>query len=199
MNKGKYSCRILTLLIIHIAFLLLLPASLLAWQGKVVKVIDGDTIEVQRKRSIERIRLYGIDAPEKDQPFGLKATGYLARLIRGNQVIIDEVSKDRYGRTVAMVSLDRDNVNQLLLQGGYAWVYSNYCRKSICKKWNNIEKEARLNKNGLWAASNPVPPWEWRKQDGSTTDKTLDIIQNIFWWIKKIMSYVKMVLNLFAD
>ncbi len=98
-------------------FYFFLPLSM-PWQGKVVKVINGDTSEVQRNRSIERIRLYGIDAPEKDQPFGLKATNYLVRLIHGKQVTIDAVTKDRYGRTVARVALDSSNVNKLLLQGG---------------------------------------------------------------------------------
>lgn len=199
MNKAKQRSQILTLLTVHIAFLFLFPASLHAWHGRVVKVIDGDTIDVQRSRSVERIRLYGIDAPEKDQPFGTGATGYLARLIGGEQVTIDEVTKDRYGRMVAMVGLDRSNVNQLLVQDGYAWVYSRYCRKAICQQWVNLEKDARLEKRGLWAGRNPVPPWEWRKQGGSLTDRILDIAKKIVWWVKKIMSYVRMILSLFAD
>ena len=121
-------------------------------------------------------------------------------MVRGEQVSVDEIAKDRFGRTVAMVSLDRRNVNQLLVRGGYAWVYSRYCQKIICKRWKILEWKARLEKTGLWAADNPVPPWEWRKKEGakSLTDRILDIIEDIVSLIKEIISYMKLIFNLFA-
>ncbi len=155
-----------------IILLFLFPVSAHAWQGTVTRVIDGDTIDVQRNGSRERVRLYGIDAPEKAQPHGTRATRYLSRLLHGQKVAIDKVAEDRYGRIVAMVFLsDGSNVNQLLLQNGTSWVYPAYCKKKICRQWSYIEETARTEKRGLWADNNPVPPWEWRKKEDSLLER----------------------------
>ncbi|MEN8141764.1 MAG: thermonuclease family protein [Thermodesulfobacteriota bacterium] len=186
----------------RLAFLLAaltLPATpLYAWQGKVMQVIDGDTVKVARNGSIEKIRLYGIDAPEKDQPFGRKATGSAAQLTLGEVVRVEEVTRDRYGRLVATIWLGQQNINQTMVEQGYAWVYPAYCHKSFCRKWRQIEAEARAGRQGLWAAERPMPPWQWRKRDkAEAEDQLSDFIEDLFRWLRKIMAYIKQLARLF--
>jgi endonuclease YncB( thermonuclease family) len=147
-------------------FLLLLlnPSSILAWSGKVIGVADGDTIKVLHNNKPVRIRLYGIDTPEKRQAFGNKAKKYTNAMVRGKTVAIDPVTKDRYGRTVAMVHINRKNLNESLVQQGFAWVYRKYCKMSICDNWYQYEDQARTLKKGLWRDPHAIPPWQWRKE-----------------------------------
>jgi len=111
-----------------------------------------------------KIRFYGIDTPEKGQPYGQAAGKYLASLIAGAVVDIEPVTKDRYGRTVGIVTDGERNINQEMVKAGYAWVYRQYCDKLFCEYWLVLENKARTNKIGLWQEPNPVPPWEWRRK-----------------------------------
>ncbi len=129
--------------------------------GKVVGVADGDTITVLQKKKQYRIRLYGIDTPEKRQAFGSKAKQYTSDMVFGKVVRVVEKDIDRYGRTVGMVYVGDRCVNEAILKNGYAWVYQRYCEG--CENWNKIENKARLKKIGLWADKNPIPPWEYRR------------------------------------
>ena len=144
-------------------FFLLFSFPSLALQGKVVKVADGDTITVliDRHKQI-RIRLYGIDAPEKRQTFGRAAKKHLISFVANRNVEIKIVTQDRYGRAVALVFADGTNINQKMVEDGYAWVYRRYCKKSFCSRWLELEQKARKQKLGLWNDLHPVPPWEWR-------------------------------------
>lgn len=109
-----------------------------------------------------KIRLYGIDTPEKAQAYGNEAKKFTASLVAGKAVEIEPVTQDRYGRTVALVQVSGKNVNEEIVRAGYAWVYQKYCKKSFCGDWYRFETEARKKGLGLWADKNTTPPWEWR-------------------------------------
>ena len=148
-----------------LAFFLSLSAP--AWADQfgatVIRVSDGDTIVV-RTADFEdiRIRLYGIDAPEANQPGGAEAAAALKPL-QGQMVAVWEMDIDRYGRTVALVEHEGRSVNLDLVAQGWAWYYPQYCKEQpICDQIQKAEGEARAAKRGLWAGQ-PVPPWEWRR------------------------------------
>lgn len=145
-------------------FLLFIPTTCLSWPAKVVSVSDGDTITVINNGHQEKIRLYGIDAPEKNQEYGQKAREITSTLIAGRNIDVEAKEKDRYGRTVGLVNVDGQSLNELIIQNGYAWVYRMYCKESFCSDWIKFEANARQQKKGLWAGSNIVPPWDWRHQ-----------------------------------
>lgn len=128
--------------------------------GKVVGIADGDTFTMltQDNKQI-KIRLHGIDCPEKSQDFGQVAKKYLSELIFSKTVVVREMDIDRYGRTIGMVTISNLNVNEKLLEVGLAWHYRKYDNN---KAWAEIEKRARENKRGLWMDVNPTPPWEYR-------------------------------------
>lgn len=158
-------------LIPYLISLCMAPLPLYAWTGKVVGVTDGDTIKVLRNREQVKIRLYGIDTPEKAQAFGNKAKRFTASLVAGKIVDIESVIKDRYGRTVALVRVAGKNVNEEIVRAGYAWVYRKYCKKSFCGGWYDLEWIARNNRRGLWADKNAIPPWEWRHGKKSVANR----------------------------
>ena len=151
------------LLLFLFSFLFLFPFSSLAWTGKVVGVADGDTIKVLHNSEAVRLRLYGIDTPEKRQAFGNRAKKYTNRMVRKKSVQIDPITMDRYGRTVAQVSVNGVSLNEALIRAGYAWVYRKYCRLDICDDWYREEHQARQAGKGLWRDHDPTPPWVWRR------------------------------------
>jgi endonuclease YncB( thermonuclease family) len=75
------------------------------------------------------------------------------------------MTTERYGRTVAFVRVGSTLVNEELIRQGVAWVFTRYCDRAICQEWKKLEAEAREAKRGLWSMPNPVPPWEWRRQE----------------------------------
>lgn len=145
-------------------FFLVLPYPLWAWSGKVIGVADGDTITVLRDKQPQKIRLYGIDCPEKRQPFGNSAKHFTSQLVFGKLVEVEPVATDRYGRTVAFVQVENVLLNEALISEGMAWVFPRYCRDAVCDKWLSLQALAKIGKQGLWQDSNVTPPWEFRKQ-----------------------------------
>lgn len=130
--------------------------------GKVVRILDGDTIEVLRNQHPERIRLSGIDCPEKRQAYGQKAKQATSALVFWKDVTLQTHGLDKYGRTIADVLLSDDtNVNQTLVKDGWCWWYRKYAPGDTVLE--ALENEAREAGKGLWADPDPVPPWEWRK------------------------------------
>jgi micrococcal nuclease len=128
--------------------------------GPVVSVLDGDTIEVLHNTRPERVRLSGIDCPEKGQAFGKRAKQAASELVFGKQVRLQTHGKDKYGRTLAdVLLLDETNVNHALVRDGWCWWYQKYAPGDTVLEW--LEKEAREAKKGLWTDPQPVPPWEW--------------------------------------
>jgi micrococcal nuclease len=131
--------------------------------GRVVSIIDGDTfIVLLNNNQQEKIRLHGIDCPEKNQDFGQAAKKKLSELIFSQKVLVKRTDKDRYGRTIAVVYDDKNNcVNEEMIRTGYAWHYLKYDNN---KAWAQLETEARLAKRGLWFQPNAIPPWKWRNK-----------------------------------
>jgi micrococcal nuclease len=134
-----------------------------AWQGKAIQIADGDTITVLGSDSRQvRIRLYGIDTPERGQDFGAKAKEFTAEMVGNKLVEVESFDQDRYGRTVALVRVDGKSLNEALLGAGLAWVYRRYCVAPFCSEWLEIESQAVERKLGLWAGGEPIPPWDFR-------------------------------------
>ena len=129
--------------------------------GKVVRVLDGDTIEVLVNKEPIRIRLADIDCPEKKQPFGNAAKKYVLETAAHEIVAVDARSKDRYGRTIGEVILPNgESLNRLLISNGYAWHYKKYSKDASLAE---LENQARMDKVGLWQDKNPIAPWDWRR------------------------------------
>ena len=129
--------------------------------GKVVKVVDGDTLHVYNNKKTYKIRLSGIDAPERGQAYGKRAKEHLEFLVAGKQVIAIVESKDRYGRYVASVKVQSKDVCAEMLAAGYAWHYKQYDNN---KYYDELQREAKKAKRGLWLDKKPQAPWEYRKE-----------------------------------
>ena len=154
---------LVTLAFLGAAWLIVQPCLAADYTGKVVAVIDGDTIEVLHHQHPERIRLSGIDCPEKGQAFGKRARQAASDLAFGKQVTVQTHGYDKYTRTLGDVLLpDGTNVNQELVKQGWCWWYRKYAPGDLGLE--KLEQEARAAKKGLWADPQPVPPWEWRKR-----------------------------------
>lgn len=124
-------------------------------------ISDGDTISVMHDGKAERVRLNGIDAPEKGQPFTNRAKQFVLALAFGKEDKVEVKGKDRYGRTIGDVILpDTRNLNREVVKAGFAWWFRRYAPKD--ENLEKLETEAREAKLGLWADSNPLPPWEYR-------------------------------------
>ncbi len=154
-------------------FLLLVPCLAFAsWKGRVIGVTDGDTVKVLSNETVEvRIRLYGIDAPERRQDFGARSKQYLAGLVAGKDVRVEPFDTDRYGRTVALIFADGKCANEAMIRAGMAWVYGQYCTADFCTEWKRLEAEARSNRAGLWTASTQQAPWDFRHAQAEETER----------------------------
>ena len=124
--------RNLSLVIVILVIILALPAFTAAFTGLVVGVVDGDTIDVLHNGKAERVRLYGIDCPEKKQPFGRKAKEATSGLAYRKIVVVMVNSHDRYGRTIGKVILPNGkSLNSELVRASYAWWYRRYAPKDF--------------------------------------------------------------------
>jgi endonuclease YncB( thermonuclease family) len=128
--------------------------------GKVVSVVDGDSITVLRGRERVSVRLVDIDAPEHTQPFSSSSKRALEALVKGQTVLVVEHGQDKYHRTLARIYRGDLDVNAEQVRQGMAWVYRHY---SADRNLEQIEAEARKQRRGLWQGAKPVPPWVWRK------------------------------------
>lgn len=130
-------------------------------QGKVVHIADGDTLTLLTSSNQQvKIRLAGIDTPEKAQPFGNKAKQALAALTFQKHVTVNIQTIDRYGRSVGRVYVQGSDVSAELVKQGMAWVYRKYTND---QNLYALEDEAKSAKRGLWSSGKPIPPWDWRK------------------------------------
>ena len=146
-----------------VVLLLAAPAHAADFSGPVVSVLDGDTIEVLHNQRPERIRLSGIDCPEKGQAFGNRAKQAASALVFGKDVILQAHGQDKYKRTLANVFLlDGTHVNHTMVKDGWCWWYRKYAPADTVLE--GLEKEAREARKGLWVDPQPVPPWEWRNR-----------------------------------
>ncbi|MDH4078997.1 MAG: thermonuclease family protein [Nitrospira sp.] len=134
----------------------------ITFTGKVVGVIDGDSLRIMHKGRAEQVRLSGIDCPEKGQAFGQRAKQATSDLSFGRQVIVHSTSKDRFKRTLATVDLlDGRNLNHELVRNGWCWWYRDYAPNDT--ELEALETEARQARRGLWNDPAPIPPWIYRK------------------------------------
>jgi endonuclease YncB( thermonuclease family) len=132
-------------------------------RGKVVSIADGDTITLLDAAKVQhKIRFQGIDAPEKKQAFGTKSKEVLSEKIGEKEVVVTWKEKDRYGRILGEVMLGNRHINLEMVQDGMAWHYKQYSKS---KELANAEDAARKAEEGLWVDKEPVPPWEFRKNE----------------------------------
>ena len=136
-------------------------------EGKVIKVTDGDTVNVLTSdNETHKIRLSGIDAPEKKQAFGNRSKQALAELIDGKIVTVDYNKLDKYQREVGKIMFNGQDVNLRQIKLGLAWHYKKYEKEQDVEDrsiYANAEYIAQVVKAGLWGDNNPVPPWDFRK------------------------------------
>jgi endonuclease YncB( thermonuclease family) len=169
------------LLITLVTLLLALPAfakePIRIIEGTVIKVSDGDTIQVRDSLGTKvKVRFYGIDCPETEksnkktgrvskpgQPYGEEAYRALQGKLERQHVRLDVMDIDRYGRTVSIVWLGDRNINKEMVAEGWAWAYKQYLDRPHASEYIDAEELARGKRLGLWEQSNPQPPWEFRK------------------------------------
>lgn len=139
---------------------LLLPAQVL--RGNVVKIADGDTFTLLVNGNEQvRVRIDGIDAPEKGQAFGNRAKEYLSDMIWGEPVVVRVIKTDRYGRSIGKASTPTIiDVGLEMIKAGYAWQYRDYNND---KSYTAAENFARKNMKGLWQDKKPIRPQDFRK------------------------------------
>ena len=135
--------------------------------GRVVGVADGDTITVLDADKVQhKIRLSGIDAPEKKQAFGNRSKESLSELAFDKTVNVETSKRDRYGRQIGKVLVNGRDVNLVQVERGMAWFYRQYQRDQSPndrRLYEAAEDAAKANKWGLWRDADPVPPWEFRR------------------------------------
>jgi len=147
-----------------LSFLVLACASMAVnaedFSGKVIAVMDGDTLLVLRVGHPVKIRLAEVDAPEKAQPYGGDSQKSLAEMTLGKQVQVASRAVDSYGRLVATLHVGEVNVNHAQVQRGLAWEYSRFHSN---RELVSLQREAQQAKRGLWAEDGAVEPSQWRK------------------------------------
>lgn len=149
----------------------LVPTLLLAFttalladelRGKVVSIADGDTITVlDANKKQSKVRLNGIDAPEKKQAFGAKSKARLGELVADKDVVVEWKEKDQYGRILGQVHQGSLDVNLQMVKEGMAWHYKKYSKSA---ELSRAEAKAKAGRKGLWVDPNPVTPWVFRSE-----------------------------------
>ncbi len=150
--------------------------------GKVVAVTDGDTIKILDANYVQyKVRLTGIDAPEKAQPYGNASRKHLASLVAGKNVRVESSKSDRYGRVLGKVWVQPNDcpgcgktldANHAQIVSGMAWWYQYYADEQSVEdreRYKSAVSEAKAQKRGLWRETNPIPPWAWRRGQRTTT------------------------------
>lgn len=163
-------------LIFFCGFLLSFGLSASEILGRVVAVSDGDSITVLASDNRQvKVRLAGIDAPERGQSFGQSSRRNLSDLVFGKEVRVSVVDKDRYGRIVGIVYVPVPGPNGEIvidvdlaqIESGHAWAYRSYLRTlpaETAKRYVAAEDNAKARRQGLWIEKDPDPPWEWRRE-----------------------------------
>ncbi|HXW10385.1 MAG TPA: thermonuclease family protein [Steroidobacteraceae bacterium] len=140
------------------------PGSSPVLRGRVIDVIDGDSVAVQLQTGRIEVRLHAADAPEHDQPGGRAAGRALRkRLPRGSDVLLEPFEQDQYDRLVAVIEQDGESVNAWMVEQGHAWAYRQYTTDARYCRW---EDAARAAHRGLWSSppGEWIAPWDWRRR-----------------------------------
>ena len=136
--------------------------------GRVIGIADGDTLTLLDATNAQhKIRLSGIDSPEKSQPFGQHCKKSLSDLAYDRLATVESNKLDRYGRVIGKVWVESQDVNLEQIRRGCGWHYKKYQNEQSLDdrlSYNNAEESARSNKIGLWTDNTPVPPWDWRAE-----------------------------------
>jgi endonuclease YncB( thermonuclease family) len=149
--------------VVGLAALAIAPAVQAALAGRVIAVHDGDTLSIRSASGLTtRVRLFGIDAPERGQAYGSASRRALAMLVAGREVRVVERGRDSYGRLLGTVHLEAQDVNARLVRDGYAWVYERFERDAALLA---LQAEAKAARRGLWRDPHPEPPWRWRARE----------------------------------
>lgn len=147
--------------------LFVVPTTAADLQGKVVSIADGDTLTIlDASNTQHKIRLAGIDAPEKSQPFGARSKQSLSHCAYGKQVSIQGDKVDRYQRRIGKVIVGGQDCNLGQIKLGMAWHYKKYMsEQSVADQsvYSQAETVARDGHIGLWSEPNPDAPWDYRK------------------------------------
>lgn len=134
--------------------------------GRIVGVIDGDTVDLlTESKQLVRVRLAGIDAPERGQAFGSASKKALSELVFSKNAVLDGEKKDRYGRVVAKVLVGGQDANVRLVRLGYAWHFKRYESEQTPEDrgiYDAAQKAAMAERVGLWKDPAPVSPWDFR-------------------------------------
>lgn len=145
----------------------LAQAEPISYEATVVGISDGDTITVlDGNKTQHKIRLQGIDAPEKAQAFGKISKHYLSQLVFSKKVTIVYEKMDRYQRQVGKVLVDGTDANLAQITNGMAWHYKKYegeQSQEDRRSYSNAEQKAQNSRAGLWGDDKPTPPWDYRK------------------------------------
>jgi len=151
---------------LFLAVALCLASPAWAFVARAKSVQDGDSLTVRcDDNTLLNVRLYGIDAPELKQAYGLHAKKLLASLALRQTLDVQALDTDRYGRIVALVRLkDGTLLNEVMVAEGLAWVYDQYCQEYLCPRLRALEAQARRERHGLWAAAAPMRPSDWRRE-----------------------------------
>jgi endonuclease YncB( thermonuclease family) len=136
-------------------------------EGHCIAVLDGDTVTILDSMNKQtRVRLMGIDAPEKAQAFGTRSKQALSDLVFSKQVSVEFSKKDKYGRTLGKIIVNGLDANLEQLKAGMAWHYKQYMKEQLVpdrKLYADAEDLARAERRGLWIDKQPIEPWMWRK------------------------------------
>nr|WP_294903253.1 thermonuclease family protein [uncultured Lacibacter sp.] len=158
----KYMLRFVLLSFLLLPLLAFTPPPVYTLKGKAVRIIDGDTFDLLVGTTTHRIRLAGIDAPEKKQDFSNASKDLLAALCKDQVLTVVVTDVDRNKRKIAEVYTQQKIwINKELISKGMAWHFKQY---SSSKELAEAELLARKQKIGLWSVKNPVAPWDWRKK-----------------------------------
>lgn len=139
------------------------PAKETTIEGKVTKIIDGDSIIVvgNDKKEYE-VQIEGTDAPETKQPFGKESTEALSKMLKDKKVKVTWEKADNFDRLLAQVFVDDKHANLEMIKSGMAWHFKRYNKSEVLAK---AETEAKEAKRGLWADEKPTAPWDYRKEN----------------------------------
>jgi micrococcal nuclease len=128
-------------------------------EGKIIRIVDGDTFVYESYTGTQKIRMAYIDAPEHNQFFGDSSTLFLKQY-EGMKANIEIIGGDKYGRKIAVLYVNNENINLKEIRLGYAWCYRYFCKDTT---YINAENRARILKIGLWKYPNPINPYKFRK------------------------------------
>ena len=159
----KYSRILFRLMLLVMVLTLIIPSLCHAWSGEVVYVVDGDTFDVERDGKKVRVRLYGVDTPERSQWYGQNAKTFTSSQVMGKMVEVQETGRAAWDRAEGIVMIGNLNINRHIVEYGYAWVDPRYCKKTFCSEWSDLEAEAKTAKRGLWKNAKAIPPWDYRR------------------------------------